>query len=293
MIVALKGNKRYWYIIYIAVLLVVLLYVMFPDRILNSFLSVQVEKRFPDLNISFEDTGFILPLGIKIRGLEVALRDNPYVPLYVSEKTSIRISLTGLLFGSNKVTFSSRVNGGEISGVFEEKEKEGCNITAVIDDIILDGKPFIRPELSREIEGTLNGKINYTGDPAGYIRGNGDISLEMANGRFKLAMPLFDVDGIGFKRITLKGVLDNMNLNIKDLSMTGGPFNGRAKGDVQLKQDIYSSGLRLSAEITTAPDMKKEMPDLLRAIESSKIMKGGKLLLDIKGTLTKPLPVIR
>jgi type II secretion system protein N len=293
MIEALKGNNRYWYLIYIAVLLVVFLYVMFPDSILNSFLSAQAEKRFPDFNISFKKTGFTLPLGVNIRGLEVALKDNPDEPLYVSEKTSVRVSITGLLFGHMKLTFSSRVNGGEISGVFEEKDKDGCNITAVIEDIILDGKPFIHSELSEYIEGTLSGKINYNGEFAGYIRGNGNISLEMVNGGFKLPIPLFDVEGIRFERVSLTGVLDNINLNIKDLSMTGGPFNGRAKGDVQLKEDIFSSGLRLSAEITTTPAMKKEMPEVSRAIESSKIMKGDKLLLDIKGTLTKPLPVIR
>lgn len=293
MIQALKGNNRYWYLLYIAVLLVIFLYIMFPDSILKGFISAQAEKRFPDLSIKFEKTGFILPLGIKIRGLEVALKDNPYEPIYESEKTTVRVSVTGLLFGDVKLTFSSRVNGGEISGVFKEKDKEGCNITAVIDAIILDGKPFIHPELSEYIEGTLSGKVAYTGELAGYIRGNGDISLEMVNGRFNLVMPLFDVDGIGFKRVSLTGALDKMNLNIKDLMVTGGPFNGRVKGDVQLKQDILSSGLRLSAKITTAPDMKKEMPELLRAIESSKIMKNGSVLLDIQGTLKKPLPVIR
>jgi type II secretion system protein N len=293
MIEALKRKNRYWYIIYIAVLLAVFLYVMFPDSVLKDIVSAQAEKRFPDLDIRFEKTGFRLPLGIIFKGLEVALKDNPDEPLYVSEKTSVKVSITGLLFGNMKVTFSSRVNGGEISGVFEEKGKEGCNITAVIDAIILDGKPFIHPELSRKIEGTLSGKINYTGESAEYIRGNGNISLEMVNGRFKLLIPLFDVDGIGFKMVSLTGALDNMNLNVKDLSMTGGPFNGRVKGDVQLKEDILSSGLRLSAKITTAPEMKKEMPELYRAIEASKIMKNGSVLLDIQGTLTKPLPVIR
>jgi type II secretion system protein N len=293
MMQALKGNKRYWYLLYIAVLLALFLYVMFPDSILNSFLSAQAEKRFPDFNISFKKTGFTLPLGVSIRGLEVALKDNPDEPLYVSEKTSVRVSITGLLFGHMKLTFSSRVNSGEISGVYKKKNKDGCNISAVIDDIILDGKPFIHPELSRKIEGTLNGKINYTLESTGDMRGNGDISLEIINGRFKPPIPLFDVDGIGLERVRLTGVLDNMILNIKDLVITGGPFNGSVKGDVQLKKDLFSSGLRLSAEIIPTPAMKKEMPELLRAIESLKLMKGGKMLFDIKGTLTKPLPVIR
>jgi type II secretion system protein N len=290
---ALKGKNRYWYLIYIAVLLVVFLYVMFPDNVLNSFINVQAEKRFPDLNIRFEKTGFIFPLGIKIRGLEVALKDNPDELLYVSKETSVRVSVLNLLFGDTKLAFSSKVNGGEISGIFEEKDKETCNITADMADIIFDEKPFIHPELSREIEGTLSGKINFTGELAGYIRGIGNISLKMVNGRFKQTIPLFDVDGIKFEMISLKGVLDNMNLNIKDLSMTGGPFNGKAKGDIQLKQDILLSGLRLSAEITPAPGMKKEMPEVARAIESSKIMKGGKLRFDIQGTISNPLPVIR
>ncbi|MBN1908012.1 MAG: type II secretion system protein GspN [Deltaproteobacteria bacterium] len=290
---AFKRNNRYWYLVYIAVLLILFLYVMFPDRVLNSFLSAQAEKRFPDLNISFEDTGFILPLGIKIKGLEVALKDNPYVPIYVSEKTSIRVSITGLFFGGNKVTFTSRVNGGEISGVFEERDKESCNITVDIDDIILDGRPFIHPDTGKYIEGMVSGRISFTGNPSDFIKGKGDISLEVNKGRIKPAMPLFDIRDIGFERISIAGALDKMRFTIKDMSMKGGPFNGSARGDVQLNRDIFSSGLMLSAKITPGPSMEKDIPDVARAIKSSGIMKNGRLIFDIEGTLTKPLPVIR
>ncbi|NLD36351.1 MAG: type II secretion system protein GspN [Desulfatiglans sp.] len=293
MIEALKGNNRYWYLVYIALLLILFLYIMFPDRILNGFLNAQAEKRFPDLSISFEDTRLILPLGIRIRGLEVALKYNPYELLYVSEKTSLRVSITGLLFGRNKVTFTSRVNGGEISGIFEEKDKESCNITIDIDDIILDGKPFILPGTGKYIEGVLAGRVSFTGNPSDFINGKGDISLDAKKGIIKPVLPLFDVRDIGFEKISLTGVLDNMRFNVKDLSMKGGPINGKARGDLQLKRDILSSGLRFSAEITPTPEMKIEMPDIAGAIESSNIMKNGKLKFDIQGTLTNPLPVIR
>jgi type II secretion system protein N len=268
---AFKENKRYWYLIYIAVLLVIFLYVMFPDRILNSFLSAQAEKRFPALSISFKDTNFLLPLGVKVRGLEVALKENPDQPLYISEKTSIRVSLTGMLFGNNKITFSSRVNGGVISGVINEREKDICNISAVIDDVLLDGRPFVHPDTGKYIEGLLKGRINLSGNPSDLITGDGDIFLEAENGRIKPAIPLFDIRDIGFERISVTGTLEKMNFNIKDMSMKGGPFNGSLKGDVQLKRDISSSGLRLSAKITPGPAMKKDMPDIAKVIESSGI----------------------
>lgn len=293
MMQALKINNRFWYPVYIALLLILFLYIMFPGSLLKNYLSAQAEKRFPALSIRFEEAGFILPLGIKIRGLEVALRDNPYVPLYESEKTLIRVSIPSLLFGDMRITFSSRVNGGEISGVYEEGDKDICNITAIIDDIILDEKPFIHPKTCKYIEGLFKGKVRFTGNPSDLATGNGDIYLEAVKGSIKPAMPLFDVRDIGFEKIGLTGVLDNMRLNLKDISITGGPFNGRAKGDIQLKRDIYSSGIKLSAEITPGPTMKKEMPEVLRALESSKLMKGGKLRLNIEGTLENPTPVIR
>jgi type II secretion system protein N len=290
---AFKGNNRYWYLVYIAVLLILFLYMMFPDSILNSILKEQIEGRFPELNIGFEETGFLLPPGIKIRGLRIALKHNPDEILYFSEKTSIRFSLTGLLFGGNKINFTSRVNGGEISGVLKERDKGVCNITVDIDDIILDGKPFIHPDTGKFIEGLFKGRISFAGNPSDFIKGKGDISLEAKKGRIKPAMPLFDIRDIGFEKICLKGALDNMRFNVKDLSITGGPINGKARGDLQLAQDILTSGLRLSAEITPSPAMKDEMPDIARAIESSNIMKNGKLRFDIQGTLSNPMPVIR
>ncbi|NLA76006.1 MAG: type II secretion system protein GspN [Deltaproteobacteria bacterium] len=293
MIQAFKGKNRYLYPVYIAVLLIFFLYVMFPDSILKGFLSSQAEDLFPDLSVRFEDAGFILPLGIKIRGLEVALKDSPHRPLYVSEKTSVRVSVPGLLFGGTKLTFSSRVNGGKLSGFYKEKDKDICSISIDIDDIALDGNPFILPETGKYIEGRLTGRISFAGSLSDFINGKGSIFLEAKKGRIKPSMPLFDIRDIGFENISLTGALVNMRFNLKDLSMKGGPINGKARGDVQLKSDIISSGLKFSVEITPTPEMKSEMPDIAMAIESSNMLKNGRLRLDIQGTLTNPIPVIR
>ena len=289
----IKNNSRLWYIIYAVVLTVLFLYVMFPSAALTKYIREQVEKRYPDINISFNKVNLSLLAGIKIRGLKISSRENPGIPVLISEKSSVRISIPAWLKGDPRYYFESKVKGGEISGFVEEKNsvnKDRIDASIDIENVKLDGNVIIHPVISKRLEGILTGKIKFMGELPDLLRGNAEISLDLADGTFKLVNPVLDINEIGFKKISLSCVLDNRRLSIKDLIMTGGPVNGSATGTVLLSNNLFSSRLGLTGEIEPSPSLFQDMPKVGKAINLIKNgMKDGKLKIEIHGTLEKPL----
>ncbi len=292
-----KHKIKLYYTAYIVILTIICLYLMFPSDLLSGYIRQQAEKAYPNMNISFKDAGASLSPGITIKGLKVSLKDNPGIPVYTSEKTTFSISIFDWIRGISRYYFTSRTKGGEISGVIEEKESANREkIEAVIefDNVRLDDKVFIHPVVTDNLEGTLNGRITFTGDISDFMRGNSEISLELTSGKIKFNKPVFDVESAAFKDITLSAVYNNRSLNIKSLDMNGMLVNGSISGRVQVAVNLPSSRLSLKGDIEPLPQLFSEMPEAEKAIDLVKNrMKNGKLPIEILGTIEKRSTRIR
>lgn len=282
----IKEDKQWlWYTIFAVCFTILLLYIKFPSEAVTKYVRVEAEKNFPDINIDFKKIGLALSPGIKIEGLRVSLKEDPDTPVYISEKSSIRVSIISWLKGSSKYYFKSMVKGGEISGFLEEKKelkKERIDATIDIKGVKLNENSFIHPIVSERIEGILSGKVTFMGDLSDPIRGNSELSLYLSEGSFKLKEPFLGINRIGFKNINLLGIIDNLRFNIKEMKMTGGPFNGTATGSVRINSsNFFNSRLNLETEIEPTPSLAQDMPEVERYIK----MKGDKLKVDLLGPL--------
>ena len=289
----LKKHKiKLYYSAYIVILTIICMYLMFPSELLSTFIKRQAERAYPDMNITFNDVGASLSPGIKIKGLKVSLKEKPGVPVYVSEKTTLSISIFDWIRGISRYHFKSRTKGGEISGVIEKIEnenKEQIEAVIEIDDVRLDDKVFIHPEITNRLEGMLKGTITFTGETSDFMKGNSEISLAMTSGRIKFKKPVFDVEFAAFKDITLTAVYNNRSLNIKKLEMNGILVNGNTKGTVRVSSNLPLSRLNLKGEVEPLPQLFKEIPAAENAVKLyKKKMKNGNLPIEIKGTIEKP-----
>lgn len=292
----IKEDKQWlWYTIFAVCFTILLLYIKFPSEAVTKYVRVEAEKNFPDLNINFRKIGLALSPGIKIEGLRVSFKEAPDTPVYISEKSSIRISILSWLKGDPKYYFKSNVKGGEISGFIEEKnelKKERMDATIDIKGVKLDENSFIHPIVRERIEGILSGKVTFMGNLSDPIRGNSVLSLNLSEGSYKLKEPFLGINRIGFKNINLSGIINNQRFNIKDMKMTGGPFSGTATGTVRINSsNLFNSRLDLKAEIEPTPSLAQDMPGVERLIKN--MMKGGKLRVDLQGTIESPSFKIR
>lgn len=290
----LKKDKPWlWYTVFAVCLTVILLYIKFPSESLTRYIRIEAEKRYPDIKIGFDKISLTLSPGIKIRGLKISLSQDPETPVYVSEKSKIRVSILGLLKGDPKYYFTSMVKGGEISGIIEEKDGvKKVDASIDIKEIRLDENVFVHPIINERVEGILTGKITFMGNLSDPIKGTTELSLNMADGKVKFLEPFLGIDRVDFKGINLSGIIDNKKLTIKELNMTGGPLNGNITGTILINSsDFPASRLNLKAEIEPTPSLSQDMPEVERLIKN--MMKGGKLRLDIPGTIESPSPKIR
>ena len=285
-------NKKFLlYLIFVIGLTVVLLYIKFPSKALANYIRIQAEKSFSDISINFRKLGLTLSPGIKIQGLSISLKEAPEIPVYFSEKTTIRVSVLGWLKGDSKYYFESFVKGGEISGFLEEKnevKKERVDATIDIKGVKLDENTFIHPALGERLEGVLTGKVTFMGNLSDPLKGITEISLDLSEGKVKLKKTFLDMDVLEFKKMNISGVIDNRRLSIKDLNMTGGPVNGSATGTIQISNDLLGSRLNLKAEIEPSSSMGREAPGMEKAFNLVKSkMKDDKLPIEIRGTFDR------
>ena len=295
---SIKDNKQQlWYILLIVCFTFILLYVNFPSKALTNYIRVEAEKRFPAIDIGFDKIGLTLSPGIKIRGLKISLREDPDTPVYVSEKSSVRVSIWSWLKGEPRYYFTSTVIGGKISGFFEEKDEvkeERIDAAIDIEGLTLDDRIFIHPIVNGRLEGVLTGKITFMGNLSDPLKGNTEISLNLSDGKIKFKAPVLNLDELEYKKINVSGVIDNRRLNIKDLNMTGGPVNCTATGTIQISNDFLNSRLNIKTEIEPLPSFYQEMPAAKNVINLVKNkMKDGKLLIDFQGTLNRVIPKFR
>ena len=295
---SIKDNKQQlWYILLIVCFTIGLLYIKFPSKALTNYIRVEAEKRFPDINIDFNKIGLTLSPGIKIRGLRISLKGNPDIPVYVSEKLSVRVSIWSWLKGDPRYYFTSKIKGGEITGFLEEKnevKKERIDAAVDIEGLMLDKNIFIHPMISERLEGVLAGKITFMGNLSDPLKGNTEISLNLSGGKIKFKKPILDLDELEFNKMNISGVIDNRRLSIKDLNMTGGPANCTATGTIQISNDFLNSRLNIKTEIEPLPSSYQEMPAVKNAINLVKNkMKDGKFRIDFQGTLDKVTPKFR
>jgi len=295
---SIKDNRqRLWYLILIGCFTVLLLYIKFPSEALTDYIRAEAENSFPDFNIAFDKIGLTLPPGIKIQGLRISLKEYPDIPVYVSEKSSVKVSVLSWLKGAPRYYFTSMVKGGEISGFLEEKDevkKERVDATIDIEGLMLDDQIFIHPVINERLEGRLTGRITFMGNLSDPLRGNTEISLNLSDGRVKFKTPILDLDELEFKNMSMSGIIDNRRLNIKALNMTGGPVNCSATGTVQISNDFLNSRLNLQTEIEPSPSLYQEMPQVGRAMNVMKNrIKDGKLRIDFQGTIDRVIPKLR
>ena len=295
---ALKDNKQWlWYLIFAVCLTAILLYINFPSKALTDYIRVQAENRYPDIKIDFDKIYLTFYPGIQIRGLKISLKEYPDTPVYVSEKSSIRVSILSWIKGDPEYYFESSVKGGEISGVIEEKnevKKERVDATIELKGIKLDQNIFIHPIVSERIEGSVAGKIIFMGNLSDPLKGNTEISLNLSDGMIKFKKPIFDLNALEFKKLNISGVIDKRRLNIKEFNMTGEDINGSATGTIQIGNQIQNSRLNLKTELEPLPSLYQDMPKVGNAINGIKSkMSNGKLRVDLQGTLDRPLPKIR
>jgi type II secretion system protein N len=280
-------NTRKWppYFLFILAVTAFFIYYLFPSDKIKSFITFNLNKTYPGINIAVDHVKPAFPPGLRLYNVNFFHTDNP---LFTVEQIKIAPGLLSLF--RSKIIFFFK--GSAYTGILEGKGEFTKNRPEVMIDGKLSGIQIkeisaIKDFTGRNISGVLDGKFTYRNEKE--FGDNLKAELAISGGQLELVTPLLQMESITFKKITADLVMKNMNLQIKKCIINGDQMDGSISGSVTLKNTPGQSYLKLSGRIKPHPLLIEKLGnDLPANLMSKKIFGKNGVHIRIYGTLDNP-----
>ena len=280
-------NTRKWlpYFLFILAVTAFFIYYLFPSDKVKSFITFNLNKTYPGINIAVDHVKPSFPPGLKLYNVNFY---HTHDPLFRMEQIKITPGLLSLF--RSKINFFFK--GSAYTGILEGKGEFTKNGPEVMIDGKLSGVRIkkisaIKDFIGRNISGVLDGNFTYRNK-----KESGDnlkAKLIISDGQLELLTPLFQLESLPFKKITADLAMKNMHLQIKKCIITGDQMDGSISGSVTLKNTPGQSYLKLSGRIKPHPLFLEELGnDLPTNLLPKKIFGKNGVHIRIYGTLDKP-----
>jgi type II secretion system protein N len=288
----IKYKKWIGYALYGIILTFALLFYRFPSDALTDYLQAAVRSRNPDLSITFKKASLAFPLALRLTGAELFLQKNPENVLFQTNEIIIRPKIWSMFSKNPEYRFTCNVYDGTITGSInlqKNGQEPAFKSSVEFKNIQINDKSPLPAIIKNYIGGVLEGALTYSGGDLFDPKSEGEASLTLSKGAFKLATPILNISNIDFKEVVIKANLKDQLLNISDINLKGDSFLGQASGAITLKNSFKKSlvGFKGSIEPTAVSVQKSAGGDAAQLLLKQSLKK-GKLSFIIQGTIDKP-----
>ena len=257
----------------------VFLYLLFPAKSVKAYIGHKIRQIDPQLRLTAEDPVLRLPPGIKLRDADIRLDKTPLIRW---ESLSFFPQFATLFTSQKSFRYRGRAYQGEATGdLFLAKDGKWR--------IKGDGKGFqaeLMPVAALSPQGSLTGTVEGVYDLT--LDQQGTLNLTIANGSLTLNKPMLEIEAINFDQLSLDAVIEQDQMRIKAMQMTGPEINGDLTGQIILKRPFDDSILNMTGTIKPHPlflaDLRKKLP---AGFLSDQIAKKG-VSFTINGTVKTP-----
>jgi type II secretion system protein N len=288
--------KKKWvgYVLYGILLTLGLLIICFPSGDMVSYLEASAAGMEPPLHLTVERLRPTLRLGLHLRQLDLALKDEPEKTLFQADDLLLRPGLWSLLKNSLKWHVDCDAYGGKIKGTIHFKERQ---TSSPFDSVVrlrginLDQIPNLQELIGRKITGLLSGTVNYSGQYNLPLDGAGDADLTMANGEVQLfaPIPFLDIGQLAFEKMAISLALKKRLLRLTQLNFEGEQLQGSLTGTIRLSDQLSKSRLDLKGKVSLSGDLTESLSGESAAANLIRQrMTRGALSFAVYGTLEDP-----
>jgi type II secretion system protein N len=276
----MKTKSWILYVFYAVVVAVFFLYYLFPSQILKNYIIAQASRVNPDFRLTAGKAELVFPFKIRLHNVDL---DHVSDRLLQAEQVTIAPRLLSLIGKKNVFAFSLKAYQGLITGTAEIADGQRLMLNAVASKIQLADMQALNKLSTNRVEGVLEGTLNYAA-------GNG--RLETLNFNFKiinmtiiLAVPFFTLEKIRFDNVQAEAVLQNQQLKISQVILTGDQIEGNLSGYALINNDVRNAIVNLSGTVMPQQKFIKSSgfqipPSFLDSLKS-----GGGLPIRISGPI--------
>ena len=292
MVFAEKNKKWLGYVLYVLLVTLVLLYYLFPAKIVEEFVDNSIRRMNPALGFKAEKIRPWIPVGLRITGGRIYLKDSPVPAVFKTDTMYIAAESLKLLRGKYSFDLDGTAYTGDISGRLDSKDENGKTFDSelVFNGIDLADYEFLAGRFQHKISGKISGEIAYSKDSAGATGENGRAHLRLDNGQLQLQTPVFGLQSVDLQNIDMELELQNGRIKIEKAELAGSEVKAAMNGFILLRSDIKLSQLKLSGTLEPLAEFYKNYPEIREVLKSmKKRVKRGQYFFSITGTLEAPI----
>jgi len=233
-------------------MLVLFLYLRFPEEDVTDFIESAVSAHCPGMRLSLGTTRPAVPPGVRLEPVEAVFPAHPGATLR-ADRLTVRPAWPPLFRGRFAFLTEAESYGGRIRGRIDFRNiltvMGPFTASADFEDIRLDKCAWLREILARQTAGILRGSLSFSGAGESLKNGTGNLTFTLTNVNWPLTEPLFGFSRLDFSRVEATIGFRNGSLKITELFLDGNRLKIALKGDVILSDNLPESRIDLNGTL--------------------------------------------
>lgn len=275
---------------YTIVVLVVLLWVLFPAESFRGWLEARLEQQSASLSWKIGELRIAWPLSVVGMDIQAVKKGGEEVLVQVDE-LKVRPDLAGIARFAEEwpVTYRAGLLGGTVSGEASLGREPGTvKCSGKITNVEIGGMDGFWRELGRKGNGRLSGSFTYDGKWPGLLSGNIEAELAIADGALEFLQPVFGQERLEFNRLATV-----LSLRDRAATLEGGKIDSDLyavdfAGTVTMADTLLGSGLDINGSFEPRPELLGSLKDpaVVQLIRGQ--LRENKLTFTLSDTLLEP-----
>lgn len=280
------------YLVYTLMVLVVLLWVLFPAESLRLWLQARLKILYPALEWEIEAVQTALPFSLQISGIRISEKND------ARESSLIKISeieltppLSGLLSLNNHIPVMYKVkilDGTVLGRAGVDRQKGSLRCSGSLKDIQLGRLDGVWKKLNRPVSGKLSGNFEYMGIVRNLLQGDLQADLTITEGDIGFMQPVLGMESLEFAQAKTKVSMKEAIITVEQGEVESRLFAGSYSGTITFFESLATSGVDVQGFFEPRPELFGRMQDQTTISLIRNQLQDGKLLYTVNGSLLEP-----
>lgn len=279
------------YLLYTAIVLVLLLWALLPTDSLRLWLEARLNAASPALRWEIKELDAALPAGLVATGVRLLEAGASGEELLQVSELRILPDLRELTAARQELPFTYQltVMGGSLRGKASLRaDNSMLRCEGEAENLQLGGLTALWAMLDRTASGKLSGHYRFEGDWRDPYQGVFAADLRVAEGSLSLQQPVFGLAQLEFGEMT-----GSLELRERVLALTKGRVESRLlageyNGTVTLASPLQISEMKIDGSLEPRPELLSGLRNQTTVTLIKKQLKDNKLSFALSGTIQEP-----
>jgi type II secretion system protein N len=262
---------RIGYLLYTLIVLVVFLWLLFPEASLHRLIVRALNNISPDVTWQMDSAVLRMPGHLVLETIAGYDADEAQQPLVRIDALWLKPDMgASLRTGTMQADYHLRLAGGTVTGTLILEDEGVVHLAGTVGNVQLGEIKALVRSLQRAIEGALSGsftgRVRTQGLNIEEMRG----TLRLETGRMALNRPILKHQWLPFDRIEMALVTLEDTIRIEDGKVEAEFFSGQFSGETKVRRPLEESQLDIQGSLQPRPGFFSKVDNavLLEAIRN-------------------------